>query len=214
MYSSFFQVLISLDQSLFLAINKSGHVSWLDGFFLLLRHQNTWIPLYLFVLYKVYKARPDMLFKFIIASFITFAITDYTIASIIKPWVARLRPCYDEVISNQMNQLLDCGGKYSFPSSHAANHFGLASVWFNIIYFLKKHKWYWVWPWAASICYAQIYVGKHFPLDIAAGALLGILTGLLVSKIFIVTYQNFKGKFNSFAIQRKRFQTDELKAAK
>ncbi|MEO6136031.1 MAG: hypothetical protein ABIP35_12815, partial [Ginsengibacter sp.] len=36
-------------------------------------------------------------------------------------------------------------------------------------------------------CYAQVYVGKHFPSDIAAGALLGIITGTILAKVFELT---------------------------
>jgi len=38
--------------------------------------------------------------------------------------------------------------------------------------------------WAFAIGYAQVYVGVHYPLDIAGGALLGILIGLLSGGFF------------------------------
>jgi undecaprenyl-diphosphatase len=41
-----------------------------------------------------------------------------------------------------------------------------------------------LWPLAASlavlICYSRIYVGAHYPLDILAGAIVGLLLALLV----------------------------------
>ena len=57
---------------------------------------------------------------------ITFGITDYFSSSIIKPSVERLRPCNDPELKKEVNNLIACGTGYSFPSSHAANHFGLA----------------------------------------------------------------------------------------
>lgn len=202
MLLTFFQELIKIDKAIFFTINHSGHASWLDGIMLLLRNQNTWIPLYIFVLYKVYKGSPTMLFAFIVASGLTFFITDYTSASIIKPLVGRLRPCHDVSLSSTINVLLDCGGQYSFPSSHAANHFGLAMVWFNMITLFQQKKWYWVWPWAACICYAQIYVGKHFPLDVIAGAIFGIIAGYLVSEIVAYWFRKYKN--NTIIVEAKQ----------
>ena len=70
------------------------------------------------------------------------------------------------------------------PSSHAANHFGLAAYWYFTVNFITRQKWYWLWFWAFCICWAQVYIGKHFPLDIAGGAFLGIVTGWTLSKLF------------------------------
>lgn len=38
--------------------------------------------------------------------------------------------------------------------------------------------------WAAVICYAQIYVGVHFPVDILCGTLLGCTAGYITGAIF------------------------------
>jgi undecaprenyl-diphosphatase len=73
-----------------------------------------------------------------------------------------------------LRDLISCGGWFSFPSNHATNHFGLAAFWFGAIWRIKGQKWYWLWAWALLICFGQVYVGKHFPLDILAGALYGI----------------------------------------
>jgi undecaprenyl-diphosphatase len=196
MLLSILQELIKADKAVFYLINHAGNLPLLDWFMLGLRNQNTWIPLYLLVLYKVYKGNPKMLAPFIAASLLTFLITDYTSASIIKPWAARLRPCHDTILSSTIHILVDCGGQYGFPSSHAANHFGLAMIWYKLMAFLFDKKWRWVWPWATAICYAQIYVGKHFPLDTVAGALLGIFAGLLVFKLFEYWYNHLKRNNN------------------
>ena len=184
--------LVKADRAIFTLINQQWSTGWLDGFMLLLRNQNTWIPLYLLVLFLVYKGSPKMVGPFILASVLTFFITDYTSSSIIKPWVGRLRPCFDPLLTSTIHSLTDCGGKFSFPSSHAANHFGLATIWYQVIKLLQGKKWHWVWPWAAAVCYAQVYVGKHFPFDTVAGAVLGVIAGLLVSKIFRHWFQKLQ----------------------
>ncbi|WP_316927843.1 phosphatase PAP2 family protein [Pedobacter agri] len=38
--------------------------------------------------------------------------------------------------------------------------------------------------WAAIVSFAQVYVGVHYPVDVATGALLGSFIGLICSQIF------------------------------
>jgi undecaprenyl-diphosphatase len=38
--------------------------------------------------------------------------------------------------------------------------------------------------WAFFICYAQIYVGVHYPLDVLGGAAVGTLAGVLTASVF------------------------------
>ncbi len=203
MWDHLIKWVIELDKNVFVFINSSMHKSWLDGFMLLMRNPYTWVPLYVLLLFKIYKTSPGILLPFVIASLACFAITDFTSASIIKPLVGRLRPCYDTSLQNNIYILTGCGGKYSFPSSHASNHFGLAMVWYRIIFFLRKEKWIWVWYWAAIICFAQVYVGKHFPLDILGGALLGMAAGTLIAMGFKYWYKN---KESIFKLARFRQQ--------
>jgi undecaprenyl-diphosphatase len=172
------------DQALFSLINYEGHSGYLDWLMLLLREPYAWVPLYLFLMVLVYRQNPSALLPFFTASLLTVAVTDYTSASIIKPFVARLRPCYTAGLQEHIYVLTGCGGKYSFPSTHASNHFGLATCWYGFMRMTRNLRWNWVWIWALAVGYAQIYVGKHFPLDIAAGALLGVATGTWTTLVF------------------------------
>jgi len=193
------QWLVSADHRLFVLINYTLHASWLDGFMLLMRNPVTWVPLYIFLLYRMHRKDKKMVIPFLIFSGLCFAVTDYTSASILKPLFERLRPCYDASLTGRINILEDCGGQYSMPSSHASNHFGLAMFWFWMIRFLTGKKWNWVWVWAGIICYAQVYVGKHFPLDIAGGALLGVVTGTCMAKLFEFWYLKRNKKLRLFS---------------
>jgi membrane-associated phospholipid phosphatase len=176
--------IMTADTSLFSSIHADGAVPVLDGFMKLLREAITWVPLYAFMLYWIIRFGRSYAWQFVLLTIITFAITDFTSASVLKPWLSRLRPCHEPELQHIIRGLVGCGGPYSFPSSHAANHFGLAAFWFWSIYLVRGKRWHWLWFWALAIGYAQVYVGKHYPLDIIAGGLFGYLIGTLCAKLF------------------------------
>ena len=193
---SVWEWIINIDRELFTLIHVEGAVSYLDGFMKFLRYQYTWIPFYAFILWFIFRYAKSQAWQFVILTLLCFAITDYTSASIIKPMLGRLRPCHDPELMDEIRGLVGCGGPYSFPSSHASNHFGLATFWFLAIRQMTGRKWGWLYAWAGIICYAQIYVGKHYPLDIAGGALLGVLAGLLCFRLFDKWTSHSSGNIN------------------
>jgi undecaprenyl-diphosphatase len=71
----------------------------------------------------------------------------------------------------------------SFISSHASNHFAVATFIYQTLKFMSR-KWSLVFIWAAVICYAQVYVGVHYPSDVIAGALFGVIMGLMATRFF------------------------------
>lgn len=66
----------------------------------------------------------------------------------------------------------------SFPSAHAANSAAATSV----LVFLLRKKSIWIVP--LLIGYSRIYLGKHFPLDVVAGWILGLLIGRGVQPLY------------------------------
>jgi undecaprenyl-diphosphatase len=50
----------------------------------------------------------------------------------------------------------------SFTSGHACNNVALAMVACAIF---GRWAW-WLWPWAALVCYSRVYCGAHYPSDI------------------------------------------------
>ena len=61
--------------------------------------------------------------------------SDAVCAQIIKPWVGRIRPSHE--FYEYINLLVSRGGKWSFPSNHAANSFAFATI---LSYFYDKHR--------------------------------------------------------------------------
>lgn len=151
---------------------------------LFMRNGMVWIPLYALLLWWIIRYHKSYAVKFIILSIVTVAVTDYVSAAVLKPLFERPRPCYNAALQPVIRHIIDCGGQYGFPSSHASNHFGMATFWFWSVFIITGKKWYWLWFWAALICFAQVYVGKHYPFDILGGTLLGWLTGVTSAKIF------------------------------
>ena len=93
--------------------------------------------------------------------------SDAICAQIIKPWIGRIRPSHEFI--EFINLLVSKGGKWSFPSNHAANSFAFATV---LSYFFSKHKLY-LFLLATSIAFSRVYVGVHYPFDILFGAIFG-----------------------------------------
>lgn len=165
--------MIELDHHLFELINHGLANPFLDAVLPVYRDKLTWIPLYVGILWIMYRTcglRQTVYLLLCIGLVITVA--DQLAATVIKPWAGRLRPCADPLLDVRVRELVSCGGQYSFPSNHATNHFALATV--LAMTLVRERGWrILLWLWAASIALAQVYVGKHYPGDVVAGALLG-----------------------------------------
>jgi undecaprenyl-diphosphatase len=109
-------------------------------------------------------------------SVITVILVDSSIHLLIKPLVARPRPCHAEPAITWLRLIAGCGGKYGFPSSHAANTFSQAVV---VGAFYKRTRIY-MFTFAALVSISRVYLGAHYPLDILAGGIYGALIESLI----------------------------------
>lgn len=163
-----------IDYTIFNFINHTLSNPVLDIVLPFLRHATNWIPLYIFLgvyLLMKYKAKA-LVYAFYIV--VAFALADFISHGILKPWICRLRPCHSLTLHAKL-VLGHCGGQWSFPSTHASNHMAIAlSIVLAQVFTKKWINYLWIF-WALIIGFAQIYVGVHYPSDIAAGFLLGIL---------------------------------------
>jgi membrane-associated phospholipid phosphatase len=195
---SWIEWLVKLDKFVFILIHQDSDQNLLDPVIPWFRNPLTWIPLYLGIFYFAVTRLKGKALRFIFFSVVTVLITDQLSAGIFKPLFERPRPCFDPLLQAFIRNLVDCGGRYSFPSSHAANHFGLAAFWYWTIRHFNGKKCGWLWLWALLVGYAQVYVGKHYPFDILAGALMGMLTGTALAKIFDQWPPSFKISLPAF----------------
>lgn len=93
---------------------------------------------------------------------------------ILKPFVARIRPCD---VNTAVQLLIERPLDYSFPSGHTASSFAAASA----LYFGKKKLWIPAAILAGLIGFSRLYLYVHYPTDVLAGALIGIMMGWIGS---------------------------------
>ncbi len=177
--------IILIDKWLFLKLNAEYRNQLFDFIMPFIRNPYVWAPLYIFIIALVWLNCGKKGTWWIIYIFITAGFTDLISSQIIKPMVGRVRPCNDPELLGKVNLLAAyCGANGSFTSSHAANHFGIAAfIFFTASCLFAGYRWLFF-IWAAVICYAQIYVGVHFPLDIMGGTIIGLTVGKFTSQIF------------------------------
>ncbi len=174
-----------LDRLAFDKLNGQWHNAFLDSVIPFVREPTVWVPFYiflaLFVLFN-YRSKGWIWIAFLI---VTAMISDYTSSSIIKDIFPRLRPCRDPEIVHQVRFLVSyCPMSSSFVSSHAVNHFAVSTFIFVTFKNAISPKWAFIFIWALLICYAQVYVGVHFPLDVMAGGVVGTVIGYTTSALF------------------------------
>lgn len=174
--------LLHLDHQLFFLINQEGQNAFLDWLMPWWREKTTWIPLYVLLLIVAWlKTSPRYFLYFALAVALTVGLADTLSSKVVKPSVERLRPCNDQQVRPAMTLRVHCGPGYSFPSSHATNHFAIG-VFLYLTLGLYFRRWRWLFLlWAASISYGQVYVGVHYPVDVLGGALLGAAIGGLTA---------------------------------
>jgi undecaprenyl-diphosphatase len=174
------ETLEAWDKALFLYLNgDAGPV--MDRIMILFSEKLFWIPLYLLLLWLIYKSyglRGALYAMLAVAVCIT--LTDQTSVALFKKTILRYRPCKNLALEGMVHNPVSCGGWHGFVSSHAANFFGVATL----IGLSLRHRFpnilLWLYIWAGAIGYSRIYLGKHYPADVVGGAILGILLGYSV----------------------------------
>lgn len=179
----------NIDTTLFLFLNGL-HNHFFDVIMYWISAKFTWIPFYLLLLFYIHKKFKSHTRYIVIAAIVLFAISDQLSVHLFKNVFLRYRPCHNLAIQSQVHTVGGCGGKYGFISSHASNVFSLA-IFLSLIFKPTTSRIIYVLIfWAALVSYSRIYNGKHYPADVAVGALFG---GLLAYVIYFI-YKNLMGR--------------------
>jgi membrane-associated phospholipid phosphatase len=183
--------LLQLDETLFFWVNISCQNAFFDWLMPLLRNKLIWVPFYVFIASFLLLNFQRKGLVAVLALVLAVALADNVSSQLIKKSVQRLRPCKVLEPQREMYLRVPCGSGYSFPSSHASNHFAVAT--FLVLLLGKLYRWVRL-PlllWATVIAFAQVYVGVHYPFDAIGGAILGCLVGWGVYLLF--TKMSFGG---------------------
>ena len=168
-----FDALVRFDGQLFLQLNGL-HTPWWDTAMLFFTRKESWLPLYLILIWLIvrnYGARSWYILVFLV---IGLVVSDQG-TGILKELVERPRPGYDPSVSSLTHIVLRKGGEFGFPSSHASNTFFVMV--FTGLLFRNRLTLFSLFVWMLLVSFSRIYVGAHFPLDLAGGWLFGGLAG-------------------------------------
>ncbi len=182
--TTLWEKLLHLDRELFVLINSKWTNPLFDVVMPFLRTPTYWVPLYLFIIVFVLLNYRLKGLWWIVFFLVTVALTDMVGTNVFKYNFLRTRPCNNPDLIGQLRLLVLCPSGYGFTSNHAANHFGMATFLFLTFRHLFKSWMLLAFLWAGAIGYAQIYVGVHYPTDIAGGTILGIIFGSTTAFLF------------------------------
>ncbi|HCM37920.1 MAG: Phosphoesterase PA-phosphatase related protein [Candidatus Gottesmanbacteria bacterium GW2011_GWB1_43_11] len=180
----------SWDKNLFLGLNNLPHPWFLDQVFLFFSFYPLIIWLIIGVIVVLYEERNEKLF--LVRLVVALVLAGIVATALIKPIIRRPRPDIsfgDQVVMVQEKPAaFPLSNDFAFPSGHAAVAFaGAYVVTYEEIKNNKKRKRkinIWIFYLAATLtAFSRIYLGKHYPLDVLAGGLLGWVMGWVAWKL-------------------------------
>ena len=174
-----------MNESIFLTINSwAGQNIWLDRFMIF---SADWLGYVLILGVIFYYLRDRQKYReMVFFAFGSAIVSRFVLVSIIRFFYYSPRPF---LVLQNVHQLLDHDMESSFPSGHAAFYFALAAgvyLYNKKVYPPEKYLFfrrvgYAYFALAGLIGFARIFVGVHWPLDIIAGAVLGIVTAWIIN---------------------------------
>lgn len=178
-FKKFILWLSDIDARLLLIVN-GAHSPFFDSVMWCISGRWIWVPFYAVLAYLLFRR---MSWKRASICLVTIGLiilaADQTCATLIRPEIGRLRPAN---LNNPLSSFVHVvngyrGGRYGFPSCHAANTFALA-VFMSLVI---RHKWFTVmmFSWAFIVSYSRMYLGVHYFGDLFCGATIGSLFAVL-----------------------------------
>lgn len=183
--------LLHLDVQLFQFINHELELSFFEPLLIAARNKMVWIPLYILILAYLVLKRQQYHLIAIVFLVLTVVITDQVSSQVLKKSVERPRPCHLIEDNFDVDLRVRCGKGYSWPSSHACNHFGIAVFLVLLFVSSKGLVKFLLILWASLISFAQVFVGVHYPIDVISGAFIGSLVAGITYYIYKYLHLNY-----------------------
>ena len=165
-----------MNTNLFLVINSwAGQNYWLDKFMVF---SAEWLGYLLIAGVVLCFLKNRQKYKdMVLVSLASAVIARFGLITLIRFFYYHPRPF---LVLQNVRQLMNHEIESSFPSGHAAFYFALAAG----VYLYNKKAGYAYLALAGLMGFARIFVSVHWPLDIRAGAGLGIITALIVKRFY------------------------------
>jgi len=182
------------DRAWFLALNTDlGPAA--DSFFRTMSISWVWVPLYLFLIWMLWRKLGWRRMLAAVALIILAVIVADQVANIFKYGVQKLRPTHNPDLEGLVHTVRGYrGGLYGTVSAHAASAAAVA-LFVSLIF----RRW-WVWAalfvWAATVSYSRIYLGVHYPADILFGAIDGAFWAFLGYRLYLSIAARLDRNFN------------------
>lgn len=161
------------DTALLLGLN-GHHTVFLDCVMDIVSMRLVWAPLYIILLTMVWRRygwRGAAVC--LLTTIMAVTLVDQVCGSVLRGMVGRMRPSNPDNPLSAWIQIVDGyrGGKYGFPSCHAANT-ALVAVYLSL-WLRSKALFAALCAWCLLVSLSRVYLGVHYPSDILAGMTIG-----------------------------------------
>lgn len=180
------QKLLEWDRELFLFLNDMNMHAF-DPVMMILSSYTLFVLVCLLIAYFILKKEKRPGYVTLLFFLLTIGVNNL-INQTIKKIIARPRPIHEEAYNDIIYALGKHETGFSFYSGHSTTAFCIAL--FSLLYFKNKIYSAVILVWAFGVAYSRIYMGKHYPLDV----LCGILVGSFIGSVGYILYDSYRKK--------------------